>query len=347
LPSEAADVLPPVVVRRLVLAPAMVLLSVLLLTSLPLLALVAVAASTVLPGRWRPLRLLWMAMLHLALESAALVVLFALWVASGFGWRIRSPWFQRQHYRLVRWYLQVIYWECERVLHVRVSVEGPPPSSYHGRPLLILSRHAGPGDSFLVVHALVNWYAREPRIVLKDTMQWDPAIDVVLNRLPNRFIRPNPGAGDGVEKQVGELSRHLDRDDAFVIFPEGGNFTEHRRKRAIERLRRKGHIDEAEKAERLRHVMAPRPGGVLAALTAAHDADVVFVAHTGVEHMTTVLDVWRELPMDREIQMRWWIVPVDEVPDGDGERIDWLFAWWARIDDWVHERQTEAGVLPA
>ena len=90
--------------------------------------------------------------------------------------------------------------------------------------------------------------------------------------------------------------------------------------------------------------MAPKPGGVLAALTQAHDADVVFVAHTGVEHMVTVLDVWRELPMDREIQMRWWVVPADEVPEGEEERIDWLFAWWARIDDWIDERQAEAGL---
>ncbi|MGH8938452.1 MAG: 1-acyl-sn-glycerol-3-phosphate acyltransferase, partial [Actinomycetes bacterium] len=287
----------------------------------------------------------WMAMLHLLLESAALVLLFALWVGSGFGWRIRAPRFRLAHYALVRWYLQVIYWECRRVLHVRVAVEGPAPTSYDGKPLLILSRHAGPGDSFLVVHALVNWYAREPRIVMKDTLQWDPAIDVVLNRLPNRFIRPVAGAGDRVLRQVAELAHNLDDNDAFVIFPEGGNFTEHRRKRAIERLRRKGHIDEAEKAERLRHVMAPRPGGVSAALAVARDADVVFVAHTGMEHMATVLDVWRELPMDREIQMRWWIVPASEVPAGDEERIDWLFAWWARIDDWIHERQVEAGAL--
>jgi len=335
-------VLPPVVARRLLLAPALIVLTVVLLTSLPVLLLLAVALATVLPGRWRALRLLWMAMLYLLLESVGLVVLFVLWVASGFGWKIRSPRFQSAHYTLVRVYLQVLYWECERVLHVRMSVEGPHPTSYDGKPLLILSRHAGPGDSFLVVHALVNWYAREPRIVLKDTLQWDPAIDVVLNRLPNRFIRPEPGAdGEQVLRHIGELSRNLDENDAFVIFPEGGNFTEHRRKRAIERLRRRGHIDEAEKAEALRHVMAPKPGGVLAALTQAHDADVVFVAHTGVEHMTTVLDVWRELPMDREIAMRWWIVPADEVPPGEAERVDWLFAWWRRIDDWIDQRQAE------
>jgi len=336
-------VLPPVLARRLVLAPALVVLTVVLLTSLPVLLLAAVALSTLLPGRWRVLRLLWMTMLYLLLESVGLVVLLVLWFASGFGWKIRSPRFQLAHYRLVRVYLQVLYWECERVLRVRVSVEGPPPTSYDGKPLLILSRHAGPGDSFLVVHALVNWYAREPRIVLKDTLQWDPAIDVVLNRLPNRFIRPEPdrrsAGAEQVTRHIGELSRNLDENDAFVIFPEGGNFTEHRRKRAIERLRRRGHIDEAAKAERLRHVMAPKPGGVLAALTEADDADVVFVAHTGVEHMSTVLDVWRELPMDREIQMRWWIVPAAEVPPGADERVDWLFDWWRRIDEWIHQRR--------
>jgi 1-acyl-sn-glycerol-3-phosphate acyltransferase len=339
-------VLLPLLLRRLLLAPALLLLTVLAVTGLPVLVLGAAGLSTVLPGRWRPLRLLWMALLHLVLESVVLVALFGLWVASGFGWKIRAPWFQRAHYALVRWYLQVIYWECRRVLHVRVDVEGPPPTSYDGRPLLILSRHAGPGDSFLVVHALVNWYAREPRIVLKHTLQWDPAIDVVLNRLPNRFIRVGSGAGgDVAERQIGELSRNLDENDALVIFPEGGNFTEHRRKRAIERLRSKGHIDEAEKAERLRHVMAPKPGGVLAALTQARDADVVFVAHTGVEHMTTVLDVWRELPMDQAIQMRWWIVPAAEVPADQEARIDWLFDWWGRIDRWIDERKAETRAL--
>jgi len=340
-------VLPPVVLRRLVLAPLLIVLTVLAVTGLPVLLLVAAAASTLLPGRWRPLRLIWMVLLYLALESLALIVLFALWVASGFGWRIRSPRFQRAHYEIVRWFLQVLFWECRRVLHVRVDVEGPPPTSYVGRPLLILSRHAGPGDSFLVVHALLNWYAREPRIVLKDTLQWDPAIDVVLNRLPNRFIRPESGRNaELVERQVGELSRDLDENDAFVIFPEGGNFTEHRRKRAIERLRRKGLIDEADRAEELQHVMAPKPGGVLAALTNAHGADVVFVAHTGIEHMVTVLDVWRELPMDTSIEMRWWLVPAADVPKDRAARIDWLFDWWKEIDDWIAERRASTVTAP-
>jgi hypothetical protein len=42
--------------------------------------------------------------------------------------------------------------------------------------------------------------------------------------------------------------------------------------------------------------------------------------------------------------MRWWLVPAAEVPAGEEERIDWLFAWWARIDDWIDERQADAGL---
>jgi hypothetical protein len=50
-------------------------------------------------------------------------------------------------------------------------------------------------------------------------------------------------------------------------------------------------------------------------------------------------DVWRELPMDKRIVMRWWQVPRDEIPAGREERIDWLFSWWERIDDWIADNR--------
>ena len=335
--------LPPVLVRRLVLGPAMLVLTAVVVTGLPVLLIVAVALATILPGRWRALRLLWMVLLYLLLESVALVALFGLWVASGFGWRIRSPRFQRAHYVLVEWFLQILFWECQRVLHVRVAVEGPPPTSYDGKPLLILSRHAGPGDSFIITNALVNWYDREPRIVLKYTLQWDPAIDVVLNRLPNRFLTPSsrhPG-NRTAEEHIGALATNLDSDDVLLIFPEGGNFTPRRRARAIERLRKLGFTQYATRAERLQNVLAPMPGGVLAALDAAPEAGIVLVGHTGFEDLDSVADIWRGLPLDRKLTMRWWSVAPGEVPAGREERIAWLYDWWARIDAWISE-QNEA-----
>jgi hypothetical protein len=50
--------------------------------------------------------------------------------------------------------------------------------------------------------------------------------------------------------------------------------------------------------------------------------------------------------MDRSIEMRWWQVPLAEVPVGEEARIDWLFAWWARIDDWIDEQQAALGLVP-
>ena len=132
--------------------------------------------------------MLWVVIVWLVLESASLMALFGLWLASGFGALVRTPPFQRVHYRLVGGYLWIFHRAATRVLGLQVEVEGPVPDEYLGRPLLVFCRHAGPGDSFLLVHALVNWYAREPRIVLAAALQWDPAIDVVLNRLPNRFL---------------------------------------------------------------------------------------------------------------------------------------------------------------
>jgi 1-acyl-sn-glycerol-3-phosphate acyltransferase len=329
---------PPTWVRRLVLAPALVAITAVVVAALPALGLLLALLAPVLPGRTRALRVLWVAVVHLVLESLALSVLFVLWVASGFGALLQRPGFQRVHYEVVASYLRIMYDETRRVMELQVQVEGPLPDAYLGRPLLVFSRHAGPGDSFLVAHALVNWYAREPRIVLKDTLQWDPAIDVMLNRLPNRFVGKRRRGVD-VEAEVGRLAQGLDTDDAFVIFPEGGNFTEERRERAIARLHGLGLHATARRAERMMHVLAPRPGGVVAALANAPDADVVWVAHTGLDHLAGVADVWAALPMRQPVLMRWWLVPAGEVPTDEAAQIDWLYGWWERIDAWVTSRR--------
>jgi 1-acyl-sn-glycerol-3-phosphate acyltransferase len=327
--------------RRIVLAPAVIALTGLILSTIPLWLLAAAVLSPVVPGRLRPLRLLWLLLLHLVLESLMLLELFGLWIASGFGHWIRRPYFERIHYDIVQAYLFFFFREARRVARLRIVTEGRAPDAFPGEPLLVCCRHAGPADSFTLMYALMHWYGREPRVVLKDTLAWDPAIDVLLNRLPNRFVSPGRSSGDDLERQVGELARNLDENDAFVIFPEGGNFTPERRQRQIDKLRSRGRESMARRAERMENVLAPRPGGLLAALDAAPEADVVLVAHTGLDHLLTVRDIWRELPMDKQIIMRWWRVPREEIPQGRDERIDWLFSWWERIDDWVAENRPE------
>ena len=337
---------PPIWVRRLILAPAVVVLALTLLTTLPVWLLLALAASPLVTGHLRVPRLVFLAIVYVVWDAAALVALAAFWVASGFGWKIRGPWFQRAHYVLTGRFLAVLFWLARWSLHLTVEVVGTDPdTAVPGRPEIVVSRHAGPGDSFVLIHGLVNWFDREPRIVLKATLQWDPAVDVLLNRLPNRFISPGRTHTNTLEEEIGDLATGLDDNDAFVIFPEGGNFTPRRRVSAIARLRARGMADMARKAEKLRNLLPPKPAGLSAAIDAAPDAGVIFVAHTGLDRMVTIADVWRELPMDKQLIMRFWSVPPEEVPTGEEERVAWLYDWWARIDSWIEENRPAARPL--
>ncbi len=324
--------MPPRWLRRVVLAPIYLGVILVVLATMPVWLLVAAVAAPFGSGRLRALRVTWMLAVYLLLEAVALIVLFGLWVASGFGWKLRGPRFQRIHYVLTGRFLRVLYGQARWALGVKVAVVGTDPDvAAPGRPELVFCRHAGPGDSFLIIHALVNWFDREPRIVLKHTLQWDPVIDVMLNRLPNQFLT----AGGGDPSHVARLATGLDENDVLVLFPEGGNFTPTRRERAIQRLRDLGLHAMAERAARMRHVLAPRPGGTLAALDAAPEAGVIWVAHTGLDKLLTVADLWRHLPLDLTITMRWWSVDAEDVPVGHEQRVDWLYEWWARIDAWI------------
>ena len=331
--------------RRCVIAPAMILLAAALWVLLPLWLIVVAALVPVLPGRWRLLRILWLTVVWVTAESVLLVILFGWWLASGLGRRIRTPYWEGVHYDAVQGLMYVVFREARRVLALHIETDGPSPDAYPGTPLIVACRHAGPGDSFTLIHALMHWYHREPRVVLKDTLAWDPSVDVIMNRIPARFVSPSKGGRD-FERQIADLARDLDANDAFVIFPEGGNFTPERRQRGIDRLRKLGLERMARRAEQMTQVLAPRPGGLLAALDAAPEADVVMVAHTGLDHMLTVGDIWRELPTNKVIVMRWWHVPREEIPAGRDAQIEWLFGWWERIDAWVTEHRPQELVRP-
>lgn len=332
--------LPPRWLRRLTLAPAVVALALVLIpSSVLLVVLVGGVLTWLTPGRFRTPRVLWMASFYVLWDAALVVSAFALWIASGFGLAIRRPAFERAHYALARRALQILFWQVSWTLRLEIDVvDAELVGTFAGRPIVVASRHAGPGDSFILVHAVLDRFERAPRIVLKDTLQWDPAIDVMLNRLPAQFVTPRGSrraGAPGLSGAVGQLAEGLEPGAALVIFPEGGNFTPRRRLARIEALRSAGRGDLAAAAERMQNVMAPHAGGIMSALEHAPDAGIVFVAHTGLDRLVTVRDIWRELPMDKRIVMKGWSAEPAQIPAPFDEQEAWLFDWWLRVDEWI------------
>ena len=327
---------PPWVLRRAAVAPVVVALDLLLLLLSPLLLLVAALLSPLFGGA-RPLRAVLIVVAFAARHLEAVLSLLGLWVRSGFGRRLGTDAMQAAHYEAMRRFVAGVYRAIVKMARVEVTTEESRAAydalSAGGRPVVFLSRHAGEGDTLLVVYELLCRHGRRPRVVLHEALRLDPLIDILGSRLPNRFVDPRGGDTEG---EIAAMARGLDERAAIVIFPEGANFTEARRQRGIDRLQERGHERQADLARAMHHVSAPRPGGALAAIDAAPGADVVVMGHVGFP--TGVGDVWRRLPERQTIEVKLWHAPAEAIPAGHDERIDWLFERWRELDDWVAER---------
>jgi 1-acyl-sn-glycerol-3-phosphate acyltransferase len=317
-------------VRLVTVTPLVLAAEVALLAAAPLLTALAAVLSPLFGGR-RPLRALALVLTYASGHVVAVAACALLWAAG----RAKE---NGPHYAVLRWFVGALARAALRVARVRIAISGSAQAeavlAAHERPLIVLSIHSGEGDSLLVLDHLLRRHRRRPRIVMHQALALDPLIDVIGRRLPNRFVDPR---GGDIEKEIEVMSRGLGARDAVLIFPEGGNVTAERRKRAIERLLHRGHTREAERAESMRHLGAPRPGGALAALDGAGDADVVFFAHHGFPEGLRA--TWKELAQPTTVEIELWHVPAAEIPDGSDERIQWLFEWWSRLDAWVQERR--------
>ena len=328
----------PLLVRRLVVAPLVLLVEAVVVAASPLLALVGAILSPLAAGS-RAVRTVAIAADYCARHLACTAACGALWVAGGFGRRLQTPRMRRAHYALVRWFVKGIHRTMTRLIRADVRIAAGSQDalrtlSARSGGVIVLSRHAGEGDSLLVLHELLVRHRRRPRVVLHEALRLDPLIDILGHRLPNRFVDPR---GGDTETEIAAMARDLGDEDALLIFPEGGNFSPARRRRGIERLQRAGHAEEAAWARAMRHVAAPRPGGALAAIDAAPHTPVVFIGHAGLP--VGLRGLWRTMATGQTVELRLWLAPAPEIPRDEEARIDWLFGWWRTIDAWIGERR--------
>ncbi len=274
---------------------------------------------------------------YLAVELTSLAGLLALWTVKRFH---SDAWWKEVNTRLLGWALGAVIAAARRWCGFTVTIEDRPHATPldDDRPVLVLARHGGPGDSFVLVWLLINRYNRCPRVVLKEVLRWEPLIDVALSRLGACFLPKQPPPGEDLAVRLSTLAAGMDGRDALLIFPEGGNWTPRRRIRAIAHLRAERRHRAAAAAVLMVHVLPPRPAGVLACIDARPELAIVVVAHTGLDELVTPALVWRAIPFGRPMTVRWW--PVAGPPPDDEARMRWLTTEWSIVDEWIDSRQS-------
>jgi 1-acyl-sn-glycerol-3-phosphate acyltransferase len=127
------------------------------------------------------------------------------------------------NFRLIEMLLARLYRAACWLFGLRVEVRAGQQEWQEARvgalpePVIVLARHAGPGDAFLLLYGLLAHAGRRPLLVLKHTLALDPWIDVLLGRVPHSFIDPG-GHGDRAVALIRDLAAGLGDRDALVIF---------------------------------------------------------------------------------------------------------------------------------
>jgi 1-acyl-sn-glycerol-3-phosphate acyltransferase len=279
--------------------------------------------------RWRlpTLRLYGVALQYLWNEVVEIVLAPVLWVAAGFGTRLGSPASIERHARIQRWSLRTFSRRAEQLLGLRFDVEGR--EHLVPLPAIVLSRHVNLFDATLPAWLYqADADRRVLGVVMRDLLS-DPGFDVVYQRIGWVFVLrdQSPTARDAIRA----MAARLGDDGVGVIFPEGRL---HRPELVEPLLTRLAGTDpaRAERLASLRHVLPPRPGGVLAMLEGAPDADVVVVTHRGFEDVASLARLREIAPLRHPIEVRIRRIPRSEIPaDRDGQ-VRWLDELWLELD---------------
>jgi 1-acyl-sn-glycerol-3-phosphate acyltransferase len=200
-------------------------------------------------------------------------------------------------------------------------------------PILVLARHASLVDTMLPARFVVREHGIYLRYILKRELLLDPVIDIGGNWLPNHFVDRGAGGLETELAAIRDLGAGMTEAQGMLIYPEGTRYSEEKRVRYVAQLARKGG-SVGEIASEFRRVLPPRPAGTLALLESTV-ADIVVLAHRGLEGFARVKDIWAGGLVGSNIDVHFWRVDRESVPLDRTERIEWLYHLWLEVDSWV------------
>jgi 1-acyl-sn-glycerol-3-phosphate acyltransferase len=234
--------------------------------------------------------------------------------------------------RLIEDFLTTAHSATRRILDVEVVLDPSsttPEQIPRHDPVIVLSRHCGPGDTVLVAWLLTTVYRLRLRVVLKSVLRVEPVLDFAGELGYLCFL----GRGRRARDQIQELAASLCGGQALLLFPEGANFTLPRWRAAIAELRSSGQIRAATRTLRQSHTLPPRTGGAAAAIAGAPSANILVLTHSGFCPDGRARPWW-QMPIHRQLLVRTVLFPAAQLPPPDQLK-PWLERTWAHVDAWV------------
>ncbi len=319
--------------RRLRTIPLLYLGLLVTWATLPVLLPLAVIVDVVRwLGRRTPfmaIRLVLFLLAYVTAEATGVFLLGVGWLAAGFG-RSESRMF-RDAFAIQKAWAGFVFWAVRTLFRLRVRSEGADVVT--ATPFILLARHTSIVDNLLPSHFISRPHGIHVRYVMKDELLADPALDIAGNRLPNYFVRRGAGDGERETAAMRRLAETLGTGEGVLIYPEGTRFTPKKRERALRSLERRN-PELHRRASTWTRVLPPRPGGTLALLEGS-DADILILAHRGLDGFARVADIWRGAMVGTQVDVAFWRMPRSQVPEGRANRTRWLYDVWEHIDLWV------------
>lgn len=297
---------------------------------LPLAALIDLVRWAISRRPWMATRLVSFLMAYSLAETLGSLSLGLTWLAS-LGGRLFD--LAPSTFTIQKAWAGFVLRACQAIFELRIAGKGL--DSLQPAPFILLARHTSIVDNLLPARFISRPLGIHIRYVMKQELLIDPALDIAGNRLPNLFVRRGSGESESEVSAVRRLASSLTDDEAILIYPEGTRFTSAKRDRALAVLARRNPRLAAHVSD-MTHVLPPRLGGTLALLDAS-SADVVVMAHRGLDGFARIADIWRGAMVRRHVEVEFWRIPRSEIPTGRAERSEWLFDLWMRIDRWVGE----------
>ena len=240
------------------------------------------------------------------------------------------------HYALQKWWTRSIIQALGFTVGLQITVEGA--DNLGEGPFIALCRHASLADSIMSAWVLATHASLRPRYVLKKELKIDPCLDILGHRLPNYFVDRESSNVAGELQGIEQMALGLSVGDAAVIFPEGSRASAKKRTRALEKLQERS-PSRAERLSGLQYLIAPKPAGASALLSAVPQAHVLTMWHSGFDGLDTFSGVLRHLGKTKaRVFVRVEEHARETIPSGD-EFVIWLDEQWAKMDRAVAAQQ--------